>query len=417
MIILVKSGSYGGNALRYAMEKEKARIIKLNFLPEHITPIAIWNRMKLHCMQFEGMHTRGRPIKDFMISLVVSPEPGEVMGWTDRQWEDLTNEVLREIDRADISDLPKCRKCKPTNFSNTMVVSAQHNDSRSGVIHLHIDLCRLDMDGRTNDLHQIHLRCMRAAEVINRRHGWKQPAEIREERRQQMTTDCFEILRSMRQFDRELYFDELRRRGYAVEKRIDSKGKLCGYTLGLNATVIKASALGNGHNLLASKLEGTWLRLHPEHISPSRPSFVNGSTQNARQFPFSYPSSDYSTMSPSSKPKPVPRQTFSTYSIKADGDTWDCQIPDTARDVFFNEVELPVDVLWSKVEDVVHTAMLLFCGYVSAAMTVSTSCGGGGGGSDTRNWGRRKDEDDIAYARRCLALSRSMHTRRRGLHR
>ena len=414
MIILVKSGSYGGNALRYAMEKEKARVIKLNFLPEHITPIAIWNRMKLHCMQHEGMHTCGRPIKDFMVSLVISPQPGEVKGWTDKEWEDLTNEVLHEIDRTDISDLPKCKRCKPTNFSNTIGVSAQHNDSRSGVIHLHIDLCRLDMDGRTNDLHQIHLRCMRAAEIINRRHGWKQPAEIREERQKQMTKDCFNILHSMRQFDRELYFEELRRRGYDVEKRTDSKGKLCGYTLGINATVIKASALGNGHNLLASKLEGTWLRLHPEYLSQVHSSSVSVAQQ---QDPSSHQSSVHIFMSRTAESKPFSEPTFSTFCIKADGINWDCKIPDTVKDVFFREAKLPDDVLWSKVDDVIPTAVLLFCGYIDAATYVSTTCGGGGGGSDTRNWGRKKDEDDFAFARRCLNHARKMHARSRGLHR
>ena len=415
MIILVKSGNYGGNALRYAMEKEKAKVIKLNFLPEHITPIAIWNRMKLHCMQHEDKHIRGRPIQDSMVSLVVSPDPKEVEGWTDKDYEDLADEVYHELDAVDISDLPKCRKCKPTNFRNSMSVAAQHNDSRSGVVHLHLDICRLDMDGNTNDLHQIHLRCMKAAENINRRHGWKQPAEIREERRQQMTEDCLQLLLAMSVFNRDVYFRELARKGYAVEKRIDNKGKLCGYTLGIGATVIKASDLDNGHRLLASQLEATWKKLHKDDIRVAPPS---PAVASPKPMPVIQRSS-----SPSNSPRPVvpaqqPKQAVSSISINVDGRNVVCTIPDVVKDIFYGEAQLPDDVLWSTVEDITHTAILLFCGMIDEATSVSSSCGGGGSSGDSKGWGRDKDEDDMAYARRCLPAANRMHTRRsRGWHR
>lgn len=415
MIILVKSGNYGGNALRYAMEKEKAKVIKLNFLPEHITPIAIWNRMKLHCLQHEDKHTRGRPIKDFMVSLVISPDPKEVEGWADRDYENLANEVYHELDTVDISDLPKCKKCKPTNFRNSMSVAAQHNDSRSGVVHLHMDICRLDMDGHTNDLHQIHLRCMKAAEIINRRHGWKQPAEIREERRQQMTEDCLHLLHAMPVFDIDMYFHELGKKGYVVEKRTDSKGKLCGYTLGLGATVIKASDLANGHRLLASRLETTWKSLHKHDVKvhPTSPAVLPSKPE-----PVISPPVSPSILPRPIQPKPQPRHSVSAININADGKIVTCTIPDMVKDIFFSEAQLPDDVLWSKVEDIAHSAILLYCSMIDEATSISASCGGGGSGSDTKGWGRDKDEDDMAFARRCLALASQMHTRRsRGWHR
>ena len=415
MIILVKSGNYGGNALRYAMEKEKAKVIRLNFLPEHITPIAIWNRMKLHCMQHEDKHTRGRPIRDFMVSLVVSPDPKEVEGWTDKDYKELTEEVYHELDTVDISDIPKCKKCKPTNFRNSMRVSAQHNDSRSGVIHLHLDICRLDMDGNTNDLHQIHLRCMRAAENINRRHGWRQPSDIRKERRLQMTEDCIHILLTMPKFDRDKYFSELDRKGYAVGKRTDSKGNLCGYTLGLGATVIKASDLDNGHRLLASRLEQTWRSLHKNDIRITPPASVSVIQEPEPAVP--QPEAQIITpLSEATKTEQV--SAVSSIAINVDGKNVVCSIPDLVRDIFFTEAELPDDVLWSKVEDITHTAILLFCGMIDDATTISVSCGGGGGDSNDKGWGRDKDEDDLAFARRCLALAARMHIRRgHGLHR
>ena len=46
-------------------------------------------------------------------------------------------------------------------------------------------------------------------------------------------------------------------------------------------------------------------------------------------------------------------------------------------------------------------AVLLFLGYVDAATTMSESCGGGGGTES--GWGKKDDEDDLEWARRCAA--------------
>lgn len=50
MIILAKAVSYGGNSLRYAMEKENAKTVKLNYLPDGLDPTAIWYILKHHCL-------------------------------------------------------------------------------------------------------------------------------------------------------------------------------------------------------------------------------------------------------------------------------------------------------------------------------------------------------------------------------
>ena len=49
MIMLAKVVPYGGNAVRYALEKEKAKLVKVNHMPEGIDPTAIWYMMKHHC--------------------------------------------------------------------------------------------------------------------------------------------------------------------------------------------------------------------------------------------------------------------------------------------------------------------------------------------------------------------------------
>ena len=69
----------------------------------------------------------------------------------------------------------------------------------------------------------------------------------------------------------------------------------------------------------------------------------------------------------------------------------------------------------AKIEEIQHTALLLFAGYLDAATSMAASSGGGG--SDTGGWGRDKDEDDLEWARRCARMANSMCKRRKGLHR
>lgn len=107
-----------------------------------------------------------------------------------------------------------------------------------------------------------------------------------------------------------------------------------------------------------------------------------------------------------------------TICINVDGRNVVCTIPDVVKDIFYGEAQLPDDVLWSTVEDITHTAILLFCGMIDEATSVSSPCGGGGSSGDSKGWGRDKDEDDMSYTRRCLAAASRMHTRRsRGWHR
>lgn len=69
----------------------------------------------------------------------------------------------------------------------------------------------------------------------------------------------------------------------------------------------------------------------------------------------------------------------------------------------------------ANIEEIQHTALLLFAGYLDAATSMAASSGGGS--SDTSSWGRDKDEDDLEWARRCARMANSMCKRRKGLHR
>ena len=417
MIILAKAVSYGGNAIRYATEKEKAEIIRINHMPQDITPISMWHRMQLHCQLHQTRHTHGRPMQNFMVSFVLSPSPDECEGWARADWDALQREVLHELDHTNLSHLPGCSKSKPTHFADSMSVAALHRDSKSGKLHLHVDCCRLDMDGNTNDIHQIHIRAMRAAQAINRRHGWLQPDQIREDRREQMSADCMEVLRSMPKWHQADYFARLEAKGYKVKLRTDSKGVLRGYSLAMGATIVKASELGTSRKLMASRLEDTWRKLHKADYR-----FLLRQASQRDELPITdngchaaQPIHNRSSVigNPSSIHNPL--SVIYNHPIYVDGKTYHCPIPNFLFPLFKSQSIVPDDALWSTPEQVMHTAMLLFCGYLDAATTIAETSGGGG--STPSDWGKGKDEDDEAWARRCINQAKMMHTRRRSRHR
>ena len=49
---------------------------------------------------------------------------------------------------------------------------------------------------------------------------------------------------------------------------------------------------------------------------------------------------------------------------------------------------------------------LLYVGYINEATNFAESQGGGG--SDTKDWGREKDDDEIEWIRRCLQQATKM---------
>lgn len=105
------------------------------------------------------------------------------------------------------------------------------------------------------------------------------------------------------------------------------------------------------------------------------------------------------------------------HDIEWNGRNYPVDIPKEADEILMKESKLPDNILWSKLVDVQNTAILLFGNYLDAATQMSESCGGGGGASES-GWGRKEDEDDIAWARRCAQQAFGMHKRpSRGIHR
>ena len=416
MIMLAKVVPYGGNAVRYALEKEKAKSVKVNHMPEGIDPTAIWYMMKHHCQLHQQDRTVGRALERLMVQFVISPSKEETANFTLKDWADLQDESLETLDAVGLIPMGMKKEVK-TNFRNSMNVGGLHSDSKSGTLHLHMDCCRVDLDGNTNDVHDIHKRAMMAAEIINMRHGWKQPKEIRDIRREEIVDFCEYTLQKMQEFDVDFYFKMLRMKGYEVTPRYDKGKNLVGYTIAKNASVFKASEIGR--KFMASQLESTWKKFHPKPAQvKEKPSTPTATPSSRLVRPTSQTTTSTKTrVQQTAQPKPVP--SFTLFNIDTPIGSKAVEIPNSVKDMFLNEAQVPDGNDTATIENVAHTAMLLFVGYIDAATSMSESCGGGGSAPES-GWGKKDDEDERAYARRCLQMAHSMYkpkSVKRGFHR
>ena len=405
MIMLARVVPYGGNAVRYALEKDKAKVVKANHMPEGIAPTAIWYMMKHHCQLHQQDRTVGRKLERFMTTFVISPSKEESANLKMDDWVNLGDEALETLDSVGL--IPKgMEKEVKTNFRNSMNVAGLHSDSKSGTLHLHLDCCRVDLDGNTNDVHDIHKRAMMAAEIINMRHGWQQPLEIRDMRKEEIADFCEYTLQKMQEFDIDFYFKMLRMKGYDVTPRYDKSKQLVGYTISKNASVFKASEIGR--KFMVSQLEATWKKFHPKpalvKVKPSTPT-VTTSSRSVRPTAQTMISTQTKAQ-PRVQAKPVP--SFTIFNIDTPIGSKAVDIPNSVKDIFLNEAHVPDGNDTAIVENVAHTAMLLFVDYIDAATSMSESCGGSGGSASESGWGKKDDEDERQYARRCLQMAHSM---------
>ena len=113
-----------------------------------------------------------------------------------------------------------------------------------------------------------------------------------------------------------------------------------------------------------------------------------------------------SRLQTSVNPEPV----MCHHDIEVQGKHYDVNIPEEINHILMSETTLPDNVLWSTLDNVRETALLLFANYIDAATEVANSCGGGGNTSCS-GWGRDKDEDDKDWAHRCAKMAHLMHMR------
>lgn len=426
MIAKADTIAHGSNAVRYSADKELAEIVKVGHLPERLTTSSIWSRMMLHQAQFREKQQGHRRIKNTSIRIELSPALEETEGWTMADWQKLADDFIREFDAVSLKRKDRDED-EHTHLANSQYVVSLHHDSKGQILHLHINANRIDMEGNTNNEYMIGKRATMAANKINEQRGWIQSMTKREWNIDEITNACIEALKSMDSFDFNTYEAKLKAKGYGVKVMRDSLGKVCGYSVKKGNSTYKSSELGHSRSLTPSRLRATWEKLHRDKsihaqtLNPKGTQSVSRPVTSAiakvaqpkqqsslRQIPL------HPTTSAPVRQQPV----MVHHDIDVDGKHYLVDLPEKVNDILMREATLSDDVLWSRLADVQNTAILLFANYLDAATQMSESCGGGGSSAMESGWGRKEDEDDIAWARRCAQQAFGMHKRRsRGVHR
>ena len=398
MIAKAKAIPYGGNAVRYSVNKDRAEIVKVNRLPSDISAEAMWSRMLIHQAQFREKF-KGRPLKNTLFRIEVSPTAEESRNWTMRDWEELADEFIREFDSIDLSAVTKRQTAKSTNLRNSQYTVALHHDSKSGILHLHINANRIDMNGNLNDDHCVHLRAMTAANNIARRRGWVQAEEVGERNRQEIADACMDILRNLPKFSWDDYCRCLTQRGYGIQLKKDADGIVRGYTVKKGNSTYKSSELGKGRKLMPSRIILTWTDLHCKAMEQATTATKPSRSVLATKLQIA------ETASGNERPT-VSVPSTKRHSFEFNYLDYHLEIPSAVDAIIANEIILPDDNTGANIVDVQRTALLLFAGYLDAATQMSESCGGGGSSPD--GWRRDKDEDDLEWARRCARMANRM---------
>ena len=331
-------------------------------------------------------------IKNDVIRMEISPAMEHTEDFTLEDWRQLWYDFAKAFDEQEIRDKDGKVVSGKTNVSGSKSSVWLHEESKSGIPHLHAVVCRVDEDGNINNDHAIHLRAQRAAEKVARQRGWTTAMRIHETNIPQVSADCMEALRELDKWSWDGYQERLAAKGYKLYLRKDKKDVIRGYVLLKGNTRFKASELGKGRNLTASRIRQTWEKLHSEQAKQSRPTSKPTVPNSAKQ-----------------KPQPVIRQSnpiFEDYTdyksnrqpteFEHDGKTYKRYLPDKVLDFFNDEFDYRELANWQALQNL---AMAYFT--LIASPYEVTSGGGGGGSQSDLKWGRDPEEDEIEFARRC----------------
>lgn len=409
MIAKAKAVAHGIRAMLYVSgesrnKKHPEKIIRIcdNFMPQGMDASGIWTEMKFATMNHPN-------IKNNVIRMEISPAMEHTENFTLDDWRELWQDFAAAFDIQEIRDKDGKVVSEQTNISGSKSSVWLHEESDSGIPHLHAIVSRVDEDGNINNDHAIHLRAQRAAEMIARQRGWTTAQHIHETNIPKVSADCMEALRELDKWSWDGYQERLVAKGYDLYLRKDKKDVIRGYVLLKGNTKFKASELGKGRNLTASRIRQTWEKLHheqdnqkakqtgatpkPTTISTPKSSVPNETRQRSQ--PVIRQSNpifeDYTTYKPNHQPT----------EFEHDGKPYKRYLPDKVVDFFNDEFDHRELANWQALQNL---AMAYFT-LITSPYEV-TSGGGGGGSQSDLKWGRDPKEDEIEFARRCaLAAS------------
>ncbi len=430
MIAKASAITHGSNAVRYSADKDLAEIVKVGHLPEDLTTSAIWARMMLLQQQYRHKLKGHHGIRNTSLRIELSPAKEETEGWTMADWEKLADDFIREFDAVSLKRPGREDDDPHMHLANSQYVVSLHRDSKSGILHLYINANRIDMDGNTNNEYMTGKRATEAANKINEQRGWVQSMTKRDWNIDEVTNACIEALKSMDCFDWKTYEAKLTAKGYGVKIKRDAKDKVVGYSVKKGNSTYKSSVLGHMRNLTPSRIEDIWAKLHQDK---------NMHTQEYSLFGgFDEPSTTRVSLQEQSKEvqmrweeahkrraaqkvgvkeeatkklEPVRQEPVMVHhDIEINDWHYPVSIPEDVNRALLDAVRMSDDGILSKLVDVQDTAILLFANYLDAATQLSEYSGGGGSAPES-GWGRKEDEDDIEWARRCAQQARIMHAR------
>ena len=395
MIAKAKSISHGIRATLYVSgesrnKKHPEKITRIcdNFMPQGMDASAVWTEMKFATMD--------RPdIKNNVIRMEISPAMEHTGDFTVKDWQQLWNDFAAAFDNQEILNEDGEVISVPTNISGSKSSVWLHEESDSGIPHLHAVVCRIDENGHINNDHAIHIRAHRAAEKIALQRGWITAKHIHECRIPQVSEDCMEALRELDAWSWKGYIERLATKGYTLYPRKDNEGVIRGYVLHKGSSRFKGSELGKGRNLTASRIERTWEKLHSEQTKQAK-----------QESPAPNPSI---TDEAAQKPQPEKQRNTPVHEnytewqsdrlrteFEHGGKTYDRYIPGEVLDCLNDEFDHRELANWQALQNL---AIAFFTLVASPYGEVS---GGGGGGSQSDlKWGRDPEEDEIEFARRC----------------
>lgn len=404
MIAKAKAVAHGIRAMLYVSgesrnKKHPEKITRIcdNFMPQGMDATGIFTEMKFATMNHPN-------IKNNVIRMEISPAMEHTEDFTLDDWRKLWHDFAAAFDIQEIRNKDGKVVSAQTNISGSKSSVWLHEESDSGIPHLHAIVSRVDEDGNINNDHAIHLRAQRAAEMIARQREWTTAQHIHETNIPKVSADCMEALRELDKWSWNGYQERLAAKGYELYFHKDKKDVIRGYVLHKGNTKFKASELGKGRNLTASRIRQTWEKLHPEQDKQK--------TKQASPTP--KPTAILTPKPPvpnaaKQKPQPVIRQHNPVYEnytdykpnrqpteFEHDGKTYKRYLPDKVLDFFNNEFDDQELTNW---QDLQNLAMAYFT--LIASPYEMTSGGGGGGSQSDLKWGCDPEEDEIEFARRC----------------
>lgn len=404
MIAKAKAIAHGIRAMLYVSgesknKKHPEKITRIcdNFMPQGMDATGIWTEMKFAAMNHPN-------IKNNVIRMEISPAMKHTGDFTIDDWKQLWEDFAAAFDGQTIRDKDGKVVSGKTNVSGSKSSVWLHEESKSGIPHLHVIVSRVDERGNINNDHAIHLRAQRAAEKVALQRGWTTAMHVHEDNIPKVNADCMEALRELSVWSWEGYRKRLADKGYKLFLRKDKKDVIRGYVLLKGSAKYKASELGRGRNLTASHIRQTWEKLHPGQ--DKQKAEQAGATPEPTSTPRPKPSVPNEVRQ---KPQPVIRQSNPVCGnyiswqpgrqrteFEYGGKTYSRYLPDRVIDFFNDEFDYRELANWQALQ---HLAIAYF---TLGRFSLRGNFGGGGGGSHSDlKWGRDPEEDEIDFARRC----------------